>query len=84
MQGTRAFESASEFRFYVGVVNTTDMCFLQLYLAGLDESAGISVISHIFGDFSAIGSNFSPFLENYLIWQITDLSHQFKIALFLS
>ena len=50
MQGIRAFESASEFRFYVGVVSTTDMYFLHLYLAGLDENAGISVISHIFGD----------------------------------
>ena len=65
MQGTRAFESALEFRFYVGVVSTSDVYFLDLYLAGLDyESAGISVISHIFGDFSAIGSNFSPFLHN--------------------
>ena len=64
MQGTRAFESALEFRFYVGVVSTTDMCLLHLYLAGLDESAGISVISHILGDFAAIGSNFSPFLDN--------------------
>ena len=64
MRGLRAFESASEFRFYVGVVSTTDMCFLHLYLAGLDESAGISVISNILGDFAAIGSNFSPFLDN--------------------
>ena len=64
MQGTRAFESALEFRFYVGVVSTIDTYFIHLYLAGLDESAGISVISHIFGDFSATGSNFSPFLEN--------------------
>ena len=64
MRGFRAFESASEFRFYVGVVSTTDMYFFHLYLAGLDKTAGISVISHIFGDFSAIGSNFSPFLDN--------------------
>ena len=64
MQGIRVFESASEFRFYVGVVSTTDMYFVHLYLAGLDESAGISVISHIFGDFSAIGLNFSPFLDH--------------------
>ena len=64
MRGLRAFESASEFRFYVGVVSTSDMYFLQLYLAGLDESAGISVISNILGDFAAIGSNFSPFLDN--------------------
>ena len=64
MQGIRAFESASVFRFYVGVVSTTDLCFIHLHLAGLDESAGISVISHILGDFSAIGSNFSPFLDN--------------------
>ena len=64
MQGIRAFESASEFRFYVGVVSTTDMYFLHLYLAGLDESAGNSVISYIFGDFSAIGSNFNPFLDS--------------------
>ena len=27
MQGLQAFESAPEFRFYVGVVSTTDMCF---------------------------------------------------------
>ena len=64
MQGIRAFESASEFRFYVGVVSTTDMYFLHLYLAGLDDSAGISVISHIFCDFSVVGSNFDPFLDN--------------------
>ena len=64
MRGLRAFESASEFRFYAGMVSTTDMYFLHLYLPGLHESAGISVISHIFGDFSAIGSNFSPFLDN--------------------
>ena len=64
MQGIRAFESASEFRFYVDVLSTTDMYFLYLYLAGLDDSAGISVISHIFGDFSAAGLNFNPFLDN--------------------
>ena len=45
MQGIRAFES--EFRFYVGVVSTTDIYFLHLYSAGLDDSAGISVISHV-------------------------------------
>ena len=62
MQGIRAFESALEFRFYVGVVSTTDMCFVFfiLYLAGLDESTGISVITPISGDLSAIGSNFIP------------------------
>ena len=64
MQGIRAFESASEIRFYVGVVSTTDMYYLHLYLAGLDDSAGISVISHIFCVFSAVGSNFNPFLDN--------------------
>ena len=64
MQGIRAFEPVSVFRFYFGVVSTTDVYFLHLYLADLDESAGISVISHIFGDFSAIGSNFSPFLDH--------------------
>ena len=47
MQGIRAFESASEFRFYVGVVSTTDMYLPHLYLAGLDESAGISVFSQL-------------------------------------
>ena len=42
MQGIRAFESASEFRFYFGVVSTTDMYSLHLYSAGLDDSAGIN------------------------------------------
>ena len=55
MQGMRAFEPASEFRFYVGVVSTTDLYFLHLYLAGLDESTGISVIGHILCYFSATG-----------------------------
>ena len=47
MQGIQAFESASEFRFYFGVVSTTDMYSLHLYLAGLDDSAGISVINQL-------------------------------------
>ena len=64
MQGIRAFESASEFRFYVAVVSTTYMYFLHLYLAGVNKSAGISFISHIFGDFSAIGLNFSPYIDH--------------------
>ena len=47
MQGIQAFESASKFRFYFGVVSTTDMYSLHLYLAGLDDSAGISVINQL-------------------------------------
>ena len=55
MQGIQAFESASVFRFYVGLVSTTDIVLSSSVVKGLDEGAGISVITRIFGDFSAIG-----------------------------
>ena len=51
MQGIRAFESASEFRFYVGVGKYNWHCIFSICIvAGLDESAGVwwSVVNQWF------------------------------------